>query len=1133
MKATKLTKLAFETPLTKVHHTKANTTRINPTTASTNSPDNSVFLKQFMDKNVMLKQMATSCNVIKNCCPQFPANLKSIFASDKRRAEAVNYVKKLRSNKSVTNYGEEPQVKNRKDSMSKIFNESPIRAVPPSSQKNILHQPCNPVTSRDNYSNMCQYSTPNMLASYTSRVPQNHPTFKKRINHFEMDHLLDDDMYDNNYNDFEREEVFFYDDKDNDDEIQILYSRNENEANDNGKKQSTVYKPLDIHIPEIPQTFSKKNPFKGSSQNKFNGYVITEYDNGNIINEYECTRLGNWKRINANLLKDKVSLCGKMLQFVDLNDYEKAKDIINEYESNKRIKTRQIGTNTVNKERKVKLVKEQVEELSHIAQQEPKKVMRLRRQKIEKFSYIAEEKESNDSEYNYLTIANAVNVKYTIKPKKKVIKKQTAFQFEYVQTKSKRKYNVGVNTTVFPFKVCRNVQLVQIKEMKGKIQCLELQQQRAQGFSQVACVNKMFSENGMNTEQEELCVDNKHSVVEYIANAKEYVDKDVITDLNLTNVQTKVIQTDMNNCIMENKETNTQIIDYTQVCECEGFDVVCEGQLLRQSKEDIHTQTDVNEIETKEEGMITDNKIVHTMTNIQIEYVHGKEDIQCQNELNDKWARTITTEHIIEFIHDKVNAFDVEIQTDNNVKDNETNTETNTINEVTSNDVVELICNKIIPHVASSEIQTDVIDSQHEETNTELILNANEIIVNDNIEYINIRTQPHITNTEMQTEENDLIIKPQNTNIQIQSVIQNEYIIPYKELQDEETNTQTVNEITTNETFDFVYNKTLPYFEIQNQAQFHCEQTQTKANINGISSNNNTVEYLHEATETKDNETNTSLIFNYEISATNSIEHIHTKAPRDTSHMETQTDLLKEWNHSIDIPLLTSNLVPKSVHSVTEQSNDEYPILITQPKSEQQSEVQTQDYQSNSNQYSSLEQPPISIEGLPEQEPSILKSKTNKPHVRIIPKEEAETLNLPTQTAPSYQDHFAFNDSCDEIIIPSASVKEKIRRIYSTYGIHSDPPDDITVPAIMTVLSHKPVASKKKKKFTYSDFNESYSKATTLKQEEQSSIIAARSKALLFRQKLKKNGNSCCKSHYQHERLPVHTYSWRNDDYVK
>ena len=117
-----------------------------------------------------------------------------------------------------------------------------------------------------------------------------------------------------------------------------------------------------------------------------------------------------------------------MLQFVDLNDYEKAKDIIKEYESNKKIKTRQIGINTINyKERKVKLIKEHVEELSHIAkQQESKKVMRLRRQKVEKFSYIVEEKESNDNDngYDYLISENVVNVKYIIRPKKKVIKKR-------------------------------------------------------------------------------------------------------------------------------------------------------------------------------------------------------------------------------------------------------------------------------------------------------------------------------------------------------------------------------------------------------------------------------------------------------------------------------------------------------------------------------------------------------------------------------------------------------------------------------------------------------------------------------------------------------------------------------------
>ena len=69
--------------------------------------------------------------------------------------------------------------------------------------------------------------------------------------------------------------------------------------------------------------------------------------------------------------------------------------------------------------------------------------------------------------------------------------------------------------------------------------------------------------------------------------------------------------------------------------------------------------------------MITDNaiQIQHTITNIEgIEYVHYKE-VQS--------VRSITTEHVIEYIHDKtntntnVNVVDIDVQTENEVKDNE------------------------------------------------------------------------------------------------------------------------------------------------------------------------------------------------------------------------------------------------------------------------------------------------------------------------------------------------------------------------------------------------------------------------------------------------------------------------------
>jgi hypothetical protein len=73
-----------------------------------------------------------------------------------------------------------------------------------------------------------------------------------------------------------------------------------------------------------------------------------------------------------------------------------------------------------------------------------------------------------------LSSENVVNIKYIVKPKRKVIKKQNAFQYEYIKTI--KKYNVGVNTVVLPFKVCRNVQFMHIQGEKW----LSLQQQQQQ-----------------------------------------------------------------------------------------------------------------------------------------------------------------------------------------------------------------------------------------------------------------------------------------------------------------------------------------------------------------------------------------------------------------------------------------------------------------------------------------------------------------------------------------------------------------------------------------------------------------------------------------------------------------------------
>jgi hypothetical protein len=817
MKAPKLSKIACRIPSSQVHKTKISITSSNSQIPSANNQNNSEFLKQFINKKEINKQIGQNYNIIKTHCPKFPSNLKHIFSSDKRRAKAVNYVKKYRFNKSQI---ADKSANTQRVRRNNLFDVSPIHGNAILSQKNIHNQPN---TSRCNFSNMYQYSTPNVFANYTSRAPQNNRIIsltKGRYNYF--DKSLDDDVYDTSYmnmnsntkpqitlagsesrryvmkepseekeiesyhyNDYEHGDESSDDGNNKNDYIQTIYSRNDTE-----NKNSLIYKPLDIHLPDVSQSsFTKKKHLKSNLTNKFNGYIILEINNGNKINEYECPKNGNWKKINDYLLNDNVSLCGKFLQFIDLNDYEHAKQFIRNYEMNQKekINTRSIGTNTFNKEHKLKLVEEKVIELYHLNNNLNNFKKNIIDERGETISYISQNK-----------------------PKQQTI-------------------STGMNN-----------------DIKNKSQ---------------------------------FKVDNKNEL-SYLSQRKR-------TKLTI--------------------ENNMELVEIKAVID----------------KNDKPVQTDEIKLPINEPKVNVDN------------------DTSYNNNNENKFE---LSKNEIQFICDKVrsNTKNIEIQTD----------------------------------VYEEQIQKEVNDM---ETNTETI-NTNTISINEEIQYILIKEKPKYFNTEIQTE---------------------------IETKDKEINTDKLiltTQITKNETLQYI--------------------------------------------SQKDN-----------INKTNSLNQNKLKTPK----------------HEPETP--------------------------------------NQNYQSNSNQNATFEHSsPPTIETSPhDKETDLPKNIIRKTCIRIIPKEEAELLNIVT-VEPTPKLKYSFKDTDEEIIIPSASVKDKIRRIHSAYGLTtysrqaSSLLDEFTEPKILTVLSHKPVQSKKKKKFTYNDFDENFTKEKELEKETQQNVIALRGKALLFRQKLKKQG---------------------------
>lgn len=362
------------------------------TSSSTTSTDNSAFVNKFISRNETLKQIASSSNIIKHCCKQFPSNINNIFSSDKRKAQVLSYLKKLQHNNTQTQSASKTN--------GHLFNVSPIRSdVPIMQYKNV------PMTSRNN-EHVHHSTKSNMFTTYTSRVS---PRRKDNINDMYEDNdehhqrvqtislagdmkrecimkekekettLLDKlSILDNsNYSDYcvEQGEISFEEDNNNNNnDIQMLYDKNE----------------------------CNKRIMK-------NGWVITVVENGKCVKEYECPKEGDVNAVNEMLRKDKIKLMNKMLQFVDVNEYEKAIKLLKE-----------------NKNTKIK-----------------------------------------DKKCNWLSLLSherAINITYThnnnsnSKRNNNKLKKQLTTQFEYSSIKIKKR-NKGINTSTHPLQLTNNIQL--------------------------------------------------------------------------------------------------------------------------------------------------------------------------------------------------------------------------------------------------------------------------------------------------------------------------------------------------------------------------------------------------------------------------------------------------------------------------------------------------------------------------------------------------------------------------------------------------------------------------------------------------------------------------------------------------
>lgn len=164
--------------------------------------ENSIFIQNLIEKSERFKTFGTNYKVLTKCYPKLSTNIQNIFSSDKRREDAMNYVKKLRENNSQIIEFSESQAQNRQSSVSKFFEESPIRFG--SGEKKI----------------------PQTIAPHHNRIYSafNFPNQKTPPPQMDIERSINEDGRSSGKKDF-LEENFI--DDDNENEIKHIYKRGE------------------------------------------------------------------------------------------------------------------------------------------------------------------------------------------------------------------------------------------------------------------------------------------------------------------------------------------------------------------------------------------------------------------------------------------------------------------------------------------------------------------------------------------------------------------------------------------------------------------------------------------------------------------------------------------------------------------------------------------------------------------------------------------------------------------------------------------------------------------------------------------------------------------------------------------
>ena len=323
------------------------------------SNNNSIYIQNLIERSDRFKNLGSDYKVLSSCCPKLGSSIKNIFSSDKRRNDAMNYVKKLRSNKSQIMEFTESQAQNRQNSVSRFFNESPIRYngvnfrngsnqrtpiqfdIEGSSGKKFIddntYEDDNEIKQlykRGETSKVIRFDDNNKYyylnkSNSNNRLNVNNE-FNYKVDHFEIgfDHSKkirlrkETNAFSLYGKEKKKTEI-----KESTDSSTNTDSMNEEEREDVVLMKVTN-KPMiienKIHKRNIENDINKikkiqkkyKEKQEPNEYENFTGYLIYEINKGRRIKKYLCDD-DSINTINDVLKKDNVKICNKWLQFVD------------------------------------------------------------------------------------------------------------------------------------------------------------------------------------------------------------------------------------------------------------------------------------------------------------------------------------------------------------------------------------------------------------------------------------------------------------------------------------------------------------------------------------------------------------------------------------------------------------------------------------------------------------------------------------------------------------------------------------------------------------------------------------------------------------------------------------------------